>query len=109
MLDGLDHGKLRVVARVPGETGQAGWRTNQWIKKAILLSFRLKRFRTDPGGPAGATWWTKVEMKFADGTPPTFGAAGFRAVPGAIVRRSAYVAPGVVVMPVLHQSRRLCR
>jgi 2,3,4,5-tetrahydropyridine-2-carboxylate N-succinyltransferase len=99
VLDGLDHGKLRVVERVPGETGQAGWRTNQWIKKAILLSFRLNDSELIPGGPAGATWWDKVEMKFAGWDAAAFGAAWFRAVPGAIVRRSAYVAPGVVVMP----------
>ncbi|HEY7548004.1 MAG TPA: 2,3,4,5-tetrahydropyridine-2,6-dicarboxylate N-succinyltransferase, partial [Hyphomicrobiaceae bacterium] len=71
----------------------------QWLKKAVLLSFRLYDMTAIGGAPDGATWWDKVPSKFAGMTPDSFKAAGFRAVPGAIVRRAAYVAPGVVLMP----------
>ncbi|HET8997059.1 MAG TPA: 2,3,4,5-tetrahydropyridine-2,6-dicarboxylate N-succinyltransferase [Acetobacteraceae bacterium] len=92
-LDAMDSGELRVAER-----GDQGWRVNQWLKKAVLLSFRL----TDSGpmqGPGGAPVWDKVPMKFAGWGENRFREAGFRAVPGAVVRRSAYIAPGVVLMP----------
>ncbi len=92
-LEALDSGAARVAEQGPG-----GWRVNQWLKKAVLLSFRL----TDSGpmqGPGGAPVWDKVPMKFAGWGENRFREAGFRAVPGAVVRRSAYVAPGVVLMP----------
>ncbi len=99
VLDGLDGGKLRVVEKIPGVTGREAWRTYQWIKKAILLSFRLNDSAPIPGGPAGTSWWDKVAMKFEGWDAAAFGKAGLRAVPGAIVRRSAYIAPGVILMP----------
>jgi 2,3,4,5-tetrahydropyridine-2,6-dicarboxylate N-succinyltransferase len=99
VLTGLDGGKLRVVERVPGATGPEAWRTNQWIKKAILLSFRLNDSAPIAGGPAGTSWWDKVAMKFEGWDAAAFAQAGLRAVPGAIVRRSAYIAPGVILMP----------
>jgi 2,3,4,5-tetrahydropyridine-2-carboxylate N-succinyltransferase len=94
-LDLLDRGELRVAERGP----DGGWTVNQWLKKAVLLSFRLNDMTAIPGGPGGATWWDKVPSKFAGWGEAEFKAARFRAVPGAIVRRSAYVAPGVVLMP----------
>jgi 2,3,4,5-tetrahydropyridine-2,6-dicarboxylate N-succinyltransferase len=93
-LDGLDRGKLRVAEKIDGR-----WHVNQWLKKAVLLSFRLNDMAAIDGGPGGAAWWDKVPSKFAGWGAPRFREAGFRAVPGAIVRRSAYVAPGVVLMP----------
>jgi 2,3,4,5-tetrahydropyridine-2,6-dicarboxylate N-succinyltransferase len=99
VLDGLDSGRLRVA-----EKTASGWRVHQWLKKAVLLSFRLNDMALMPGGPGdpargNAHWWDKVSSKFAGWSSEEFRAAGFRAVPGAIVRRSAYVAPGVVLMP----------
>jgi 2,3,4,5-tetrahydropyridine-2-carboxylate N-succinyltransferase len=93
-LDLLDRGELRVA-----EKTDAGWTVHQWLKKAVLLSFRLNDMSVGPGGPGGATWWDKVPSKFEGWGENRFRAAGFRAVPGCIVRRSAYVAPGVVLMP----------
>jgi len=93
-LDLLDTGKARVA-----EKGADGWTVNQWLKKAVLLSFRLNDMEPIPGGPGGATWWDKVPSKFAGWSENTFRAAGFRAVPNCIVRRSAYIAPGVILMP----------
>jgi 2,3,4,5-tetrahydropyridine-2,6-dicarboxylate N-succinyltransferase len=93
-LDLLDRGEARVAEKKGGE-----WHVNQWLKKAVLLSFRLNDMTTIDGAPGGASWWDKVPSKFAGLTAEGFKAAGFRAVPGAIVRRSAYVAPGVVLMP----------
>jgi 2,3,4,5-tetrahydropyridine-2-carboxylate N-succinyltransferase len=90
----LDSGEDRVAEKVDGE-----WRVNQWLKKAVLLSFRLNPMETIPGGPGGATWWDKVPSKFLGWSSNSFSAAGFRAVPGAIVRRGAYIAPGAVLMP----------
>ncbi|MCA1941088.1 MAG: 2,3,4,5-tetrahydropyridine-2,6-dicarboxylate N-succinyltransferase [Caenispirillum bisanense] len=90
----LDKGELRVA-----EKGAEGWVVNQWAKKAVLLSFRLNDMSVIPGGPGGGTWWDKVPSKFAGWGETEFRQAGFRAVPGAIVRRSAYIAPGVVLMP----------
>jgi 2,3,4,5-tetrahydropyridine-2-carboxylate N-succinyltransferase len=94
-LELLDTGKVRVAER--GADG--GWTVNQWLKKAVLLSFRLNDMSVIPGGPGGAAWWDKVPSKFEGWGENRFRAAGFRAVPGAIVRRSAYIAPGVVLMP----------
>jgi 2,3,4,5-tetrahydropyridine-2-carboxylate N-succinyltransferase len=93
-LDLLDSGRARVAEKQAG-----GWVVHQWLKKAVLLSFRLAPNAAIPGGPGGGTWWDKVPSKFEGMTPERFEAAGFRAVPNAVVRRSAYVAPGVVLMP----------
>jgi 2,3,4,5-tetrahydropyridine-2-carboxylate N-succinyltransferase len=93
-LDLLDRGEARVAEKKNGE-----WVVHQWLKKAVLLSFRLHDMTAIDGAPGGASWWDKVPSKFAGMTPESFKAAGFRAVPGAIVRRAAYVAPGVVLMP----------
>ena len=91
----LDNGEFRVA-----EKGDKGWVVNQWLKKAVLLSFRLNDMETIAGGPGNSTnWWDKVPSKFEGWGPQEFSAAGFRAVPGAIVRRSAYIAPGAVLMP----------
>ena len=90
----LDSGKARVA-----EKSATGWTVNQWLKKAVLLSFRLTPMGAIAGGPAGTYWWDKVPSKFAGWGPNEFAAAGFRAVPGAIVRRGAFVAPGAVLMP----------
>jgi 2,3,4,5-tetrahydropyridine-2,6-dicarboxylate N-succinyltransferase len=93
-LDLLDKGEVRVA-----EKGADGWVVNQWLKKAVLLSFRLNDMVAISGAPGGATWWDKVPSKFDGMTPDDFRRAGFRAVPGCIVRRSAYIAPGVVLLP----------
>jgi 2,3,4,5-tetrahydropyridine-2-carboxylate N-succinyltransferase len=92
-LDGLDAGRLRVA-----EPGPGGWVVHQWLKKAVLLSFRLQDALPLPG-PGGAPVFDKVALKFAGWDAARFGQAGLRAVPGAVVRRSAHVAPGVVLMP----------
>ncbi|MEM8787138.1 MAG: 2,3,4,5-tetrahydropyridine-2,6-dicarboxylate N-succinyltransferase [Pseudomonadota bacterium] len=94
-LAALDSGALRVAERGPDGT----WAVNQWAKKAVLLGFRLKDMAPQPGGPQGGTWWDKVDSKFAGWGDNQWRAAGFRAVPNSIVRHSAYVAPGVVLMP----------
>ena len=93
-LDGLDEGRLRVAEKRDGE-----WRVNEWLKKAVLLSFRLNDMAPRSGGPGGAVWWDKVESKFAGWGEDEFRKAGFRAVPACTVRRSAYIAPGAVLMP----------
>jgi len=93
-LAGLDDGSLRVAEKRDGH-----WVVNQWLKKAVLLSFRLTETAPIPGGPNGGAWYDKVPTKFEGWDEPRFRAAGFRAVPGAVVRRSAYIAPGVVLMP----------
>ncbi len=93
-LDGLDAGTFRVAEKVDGR-----WTVHQWLKKAVLLSFRLHETVPVEGGPGGARWWDKVPPKFAGWDAARFRAAGFRAVPGALVRRSAHIAPGVVLMP----------
>jgi 2,3,4,5-tetrahydropyridine-2-carboxylate N-succinyltransferase len=90
----LDKGEVRVA-----EKSADGWVVNQWLKKAVLLSFRLNDMVAISGAPGGATWWDKVPSKFDGMTPDDFRRAGFRAVPGCIVRRSAYIAPGVVLLP----------
>ena len=93
VLAGLDCGAVRVA-----EPSSDGWRVNAWLKQAVLLSFRL-----NPNvllhGPADAPYWDKVALKCAGWGPNHYAEAGFRAVPGAIVRHSAYIAPGVVLMP----------
>ena len=94
-LDLLDAGRARVAEKQP----DGSWRVNQWLKKAVLLSFRLNDMSVIPGAPGKAAWWDKVPSKFDGWSEARFREAGFRAVPGAIVRRSAYVAPGVVLMP----------
>ena len=94
-LDLLDRGAARVAER----SGNGAWTVNQWLKKAVLLSFRLNEMSVIPGGPGKATWWDKVPSKFDGWDENKFKAAGFRAVPGCVVRRSAYIAPNVVLMP----------
>jgi 2,3,4,5-tetrahydropyridine-2-carboxylate N-succinyltransferase len=94
-LDLLDRGAARVAERA----SDGAWRVNQWLKKAVLLSFRLNDMSEIPGGPGHAVWWDKVASKFDHWDEKRFRAAGFRAVPGSVVRHSAYIAPGVVLMP----------
>ncbi|MGH6749249.1 MAG: 2,3,4,5-tetrahydropyridine-2,6-dicarboxylate N-succinyltransferase [Methyloceanibacter sp.] len=94
VLDLLDKGELRVAEKQAGS-----WVVNQWLKKAILLSFRLHEPHRIEGGPGGASWWDKVPTKFTKWKAKDFKEAGFRVVPGAVVRHSAYIAPGVVLMP----------
>ncbi len=94
-LAALDSGAARVATR--GDDGQ--WQVHQWLKKAVLLSFRLNDMALVPGGPGGAPWWDKVPSKFLNWSADDFRAAGFRAVPGAIVRHGAHIAPGAVLMP----------
>ena len=93
-LEGLDAGHLRVAEKAAGS-----WHVNQWLKKAVLLSFRLTDMKRIEGAPGGAFWWDKVDSKFAGWDDARFRAAGFRAVPGAVVRKSAFIAKGVVLMP----------
>ncbi|KAF0124236.1 MAG: dapD, partial [Methylocystaceae bacterium] len=95
----LDAGKLRVAEKIEGQEGPESWNVNQWLKKAVLLSFRLNDMSVIAGGPGGATWWDKVPSKFVGWGASEHSAAGFRSVPGAIVRHSAYVAPGAILMP----------
>ncbi len=93
-LGGLDDGSFRVAEKIDGK-----WEVRQWLKKAVLLSFRLNDMEAIAGGPDGATWWDKVPSKFDGWDAAQFRKAAFRAVPNCIVRRSAYIAPGVVLMP----------
>jgi 2,3,4,5-tetrahydropyridine-2,6-dicarboxylate N-succinyltransferase len=95
----LDAGKARVAEKIPGKAGPDSWKVNQWLKKAVLLSFRLNDMHVIPGGPYGATWFDKVPSKFDGWGAKDHAAAGFRSVPGCFVRRSAYIAPGVILMP----------
>ncbi|HTM77749.1 MAG TPA: 2,3,4,5-tetrahydropyridine-2,6-dicarboxylate N-succinyltransferase [Devosia sp.] len=90
----LDNGTLRVAEKIDGQ-----WQVHQWLKKAVLLSFRLNDNAVIPGGPGGTHWWDKVPSKFDGWSESRFREAGFRVVPGAIVRRSAHIAKGVVLMP----------
>ncbi len=94
-LDALDRGTLRVAER--GTDGV--WQVNQWAKKAVLLGFRLSEMGLQSGGPQGSSWWDKVDSKFHGWGEKEWQAAGFRAVAGSIVRRSAYIAPGAILMP----------
>jgi len=95
----LDTGKLRVAEKIEGASGPSSWRVNEWLKKAVLLSFRLNEMSAISGGPGGTSWWDKVPSKLAGWGPAEHAAAGFRSVPNCVVRRSAYIAPGVVLMP----------
>jgi 2,3,4,5-tetrahydropyridine-2,6-dicarboxylate N-succinyltransferase len=94
-LNMLDCGEARVAEKV----SVGDWQVNQWLKKAVLLSFRLNDMAPISGGPGGAPWWDKVDSKFLGWDEAKFRDAGFRAVPHCIVRRSAYIAPDVVLMP----------
>ena len=94
-LNALDSGTLRVAEK--RENGN--WHVNQWAKKAVLLGFRIKDMEMQSGGPQGAGWWDKVDSKFAGWGDDQWRDAGFRAVPNCIVRKSAFIAPGVVLMP----------
>ncbi len=90
----LDAGRLRVASKETGE-----WVTHQWLKKAVLLSFRLNDMEVIGGGPGKSKWWDKVPSKFEGWTAKKFREAGFRAVPNCIVRHSAHIAPGAILMP----------
>jgi 2,3,4,5-tetrahydropyridine-2,6-dicarboxylate N-succinyltransferase len=94
VLDALDSGRVRVA-----EKSEQGWIVHQYLKKAVLLSFRLNDTRLISGGPDGSGWFDKVGCKFQGWDEARWREAGFRAVAGALARRSAYVAPGVVLMP----------
>lgn len=93
-LDMLDSGEARIAQKIGGE-----WQVNQWLKKAVLLSFRLNPMEMIEGGPGGGHWYDKVQSKFANWGEADFAAGGFRAVPDAVVRRSAFIGKGVVLMP----------
>jgi 2,3,4,5-tetrahydropyridine-2-carboxylate N-succinyltransferase len=90
----LDAGRLRVTEKTDG-----AWQVHQWLKKAVLLSFRLNDMKLISGAPDEAVWWDKVDSKFLGWDEARFRAAGFRAVPGAVVRRSAFIDKGAVLMP----------
>ena len=94
-LAALDSGTLRVAER----QNNGDWHVNQWAKKAVLLGFRIQDMGEQAGGPQGSSWWDKVDSKFKGWGPAEWKAAGFRAVPGSIVRKSAFIAPGAVLMP----------
>ena len=99
-LNGLDDGSYRVAEPI----GNHEWKVNQWLKKAVLLSFRLNDMGLISGAPetpglGKSNWWDKVPSKFAGFTEKNFRDAGFRAVPGCVVRHSAYIAKGAVLMP----------
>src|SRR3954465_677862 len=94
VLAALDNGGLRAAEKIDG-----AWKANKWGKKARLLSFRLNDMKLIEGGPSGAVWWDKVDSKFLGWDEAKFRAAGFRAVPGAVVRRSAFIAQAAVLMP----------
>ncbi len=98
-LDLLDRGVARVAEKASDGPAKGTWKVNQWLKKAVLLSFRLNDMSVIAGGPGRAVWWDKVPSKFDGWDEARFRAAGFRAVPSCVVRRSAYIAPGVVLMP----------
>lgn len=93
-LAALDSGALRIAEKINGQ-----WQIHQWLKKAVLLSFRLKDSALIEGGVDGSDWWDKVPSKFAGWSGPHFAKAGFRAVPNCTVRYSAYIAPNVILMP----------
>jgi len=93
-LNALDAGEMRIAEKTGDE-----WVVNQWLKKAVLLGFRLNDMSTQSGGPQGGQWWDKVNSKFQNWGEDEFKAAAFRAVPNCIVRHSAFIAPNVVLMP----------
>ena len=99
-LNYLDKGELRVADPI----GNSQWKVNQWLKKAVLLSFKINDMDIISGGPQSvnkgpANWWDKVPSKFSGWGKEEFKTAGFRAVPGCVVRHSAFIAPSVVLMP----------
>lgn len=94
-LELMDKGEARVAER----QADGKWKVHQWLKKAVLLSFRLNDMDVISGGPGKAGWWDKVPSKFDGWGPNRFRDAGFRAVPGSVVRRSAFIAKNVVLMP----------
>lgn len=94
-LNALDGGTLRVAER----QADGNWHVNQWAKKAVLLGFRIKDMEMQEGGPQGTSWYDKVDSKFKGWGEAEWKAAGFRAVPNAVVRKSAFIAPGAVLMP----------
>lgn len=94
-LDALDSGSLRVAEK----QADGQWHVNQWAKKAVLLGFRIKDMEVHDGGPQSSGWWDKVDSKFKGWQAADWKNAGFRAVPNCVVRRSAYIAKGVVLMP----------
>ncbi|NCO86736.1 MAG: 2,3,4,5-tetrahydropyridine-2,6-dicarboxylate N-succinyltransferase [Rhodobacterales bacterium] len=94
-LDALDTGALRVAEK----QADGAWHVNQWAKKAVLLGFRIKDMEMQDGGPQQGAWYDKVDSKFFGWGPNRWREAGFRAVPNCVVRKSAYIAPGVVLMP----------
>ena len=99
-LNCLDKGELRVAE----PTGNSQWKVNQWLKKAVLLSFKINDMNIITGGPhslnnSPANWWDKIPSKFSGWNKEEFKSAGFRAVPGCVVRHSAYISPSVVLMP----------
>jgi 2,3,4,5-tetrahydropyridine-2-carboxylate N-succinyltransferase len=96
-LDLLDSGQERVAEPIEGSN--SGWKVNQWHKKAVLLSFSLNKMETINNSAGDGNWWDKVPSKFSGWGEKEFSAAGFRAVPSCVVRRSAYIAPGAVLMP----------
>ena len=94
-LHSLDCGTLRVAEK----QHDGSWKVNPWAKKAVLLGFRLQDMQEHNGGPQGGTWWDKVDSKFKNWSAEDWKMAGFRAVPNCMVRRSAFIAPNVVLMP----------
>lgn len=94
-IDGLDKGQYRVASK----TSDGNWQVHQWLKKAVLLSFRLNPMRAISGGNGDTYWWDKVPSKFSGWNEGDFQTAGLRAVPGAIARRGAYIGKDVVLMP----------
>ena len=97
-LNALDQGGLRIAEKTDTAENH-GWHVHQWLKKAILLSFRLSDMKLQSGGPQGGGWWDKMPSKFAGWQETQFRQAGFRAVPDCTVRHSAHIAKGVVLMP----------
>jgi 2,3,4,5-tetrahydropyridine-2,6-dicarboxylate N-succinyltransferase len=95
----LDSGEARVAEKIPGAVGPGSWKVHQWLKKAVLLSFRLNENALIAGGPAGAGWYDKIPSKFEGWDAAAFARSGLRAVPNCVVRHSAYIAPNVVLMP----------
>jgi 2,3,4,5-tetrahydropyridine-2,6-dicarboxylate N-succinyltransferase len=93
-LDGLDAGRLRIAEKIDGV-----WQVHQWLKQAVLLSFRLNDNKLMTGAPSNGHWWDKVPSKFTSWSAAQFRSAGFRVVPGAVARYGAHIAPGVVLMP----------
>ncbi|MCF7646704.1 2,3,4,5-tetrahydropyridine-2,6-dicarboxylate N-succinyltransferase [Bacillus subtilis] len=91
----LDQGKVRVAEK----QADGNWTVNQWLKKAVLLSFRLNPMEIIKGGPGESVWWDKVASKFDGWSADEFTQAGFRAVPNCVVRHSAYIAPNAILMP----------